>query len=149
MRVGLIEAEALETLGVTEHLTPLLGQGDDLTCKRLLPGHADVKDLLGFLASGKTAEGRQTRRDASRILGLAHAVLLGDPKKRCDAIGADRQTDVIEPECRGGLELEGKIGSQLLSQSGRGHGGNQRLTLGAGVMREPLELENLLARKQA
>ena len=55
MRGALREAQALKTLWVSEHLTPLLGQGDDLACKRLLPGHADIQDLLGFLASGKTA----------------------------------------------------------------------------------------------
>ena len=42
-----------------------------------------------------------------------------------------------------------KIGSKLLTQGGRGHGVNERLTLGQGVVREPLGLENLLALKQA
>ena len=149
MRGALSEAQALKTLWITEHLTSLRGQGDDLACKRLLPGHADLKDLLGFLASGKTAEGRQTKGDSRRILGLTHAVLLGHPKQRFDGIGADRQTDVIEPECRGGLELEVKIGAKLLTQGGRGHAFNQRLALGAAVVREPLHLENLLALKQA
>jgi len=149
MRGALRSAQALKTLWVPEPLTPLRGPRAALTCKRLLPGYADVKHLLGFLASGKTAEGRQTQGDASRILGLAHAVLLGHPTKRCDGIGADRQADMIEPECRGGLELVVKRGSKLLTQSGRGHGVNQRLALGSAVVREPLALENLLARKQA
>jgi hypothetical protein len=56
---------------------PLLGQGDDLPCKRLLPGHAAVKELLGFLASGKTASGRQTKSDASRIVGRAQQAATG------------------------------------------------------------------------
>jgi hypothetical protein len=73
MRGALREAQALKTLWVREHLTPLRGQGDALACKRLLPGHADLQDVLGFLARGKTAEGRQTQGDTSRILGLAHA----------------------------------------------------------------------------
>ncbi len=149
MRGALSSAQALKTLWVSEHLAPLRGQRNALTCKRLLPGHADVKHLLGFLARGKTAEGRQTKRDASRILGLADAVLLGHPKQRFDGIGTDRHADLIEPECRGGLELVGKIGSKLLTQNGRGHRVNQRLALGAAVVREPLALENLLARKQA
>ena len=59
------------------------------------------------------------------------------------------QADVIEPECRSGLQLEVKIGAKLLTQRGRGHGCNQRCTLGSGVVREPLELENLLALQQA
>src|SRR5207245_10574721 len=76
-------------------------------------------------------------------MALRHA------EKRFDGIGADRQADVIEPECRGGLQLEVKIGAKLLTQSGRGHGVNQRVTLGSGVVREPLDLENLLALQQA
>ena len=55
MRVGLLAAQTLKTLWVTQYLAPLLGQGDDLTCKFLLPGPADVKHLLGFLPRGKTA----------------------------------------------------------------------------------------------
>jgi len=47
-------AQTFKALRVRQHLTPLLGQGADLTCKRLLPRHADVKHLLGFLPSGKT-----------------------------------------------------------------------------------------------
>src|SRR5712691_8806632 len=42
-----------------------------------------------------------------------------------------------------------KIGSQLLTQSGRGHGFNQRLALTPGVVREPLRLENFLALQEA
>ncbi len=58
MRGGLIEAETFETLRVPQHLAPLLGQGDELTCDLSLPRHTDLKDLLGFLASGKTAQSR-------------------------------------------------------------------------------------------
>ena len=112
------DAQTLKTLWVTQHLTPLFGQGGELRCDLLLPRDADLKYLLGFLASGQTAEGRQTKGDASGILGLAHAVLLGHPKKRCDGIGADRQADMIEPECFSGLELVVKLGSKLLTQSG-------------------------------
>ena len=106
------------------------------------------KHLLGFLPSGHTAQGRQAKRDASRILRLAHPVVLGHPEKRFDGIGADRQADVIEPERLGGLELELEIGPKLPAQGGRGHGVNQRLALGQGVVREPLGFENLLARQQ-
>ena len=93
MRSALRQAQTLKTLWVTQHLAPLLGQGDDLTGELLLPRHADLKHLLGFLPSGKTAQGRQAKRDASRILRLAHPVLLGHPEKRFDGIGADRQAD--------------------------------------------------------
>ena len=70
----MLAAESLKTLWVSEHLTPLLGQRDDLTCKRLLPDHADVKHLLGFLPSGNPTQGRQTKGDASRIRDLAAQV---------------------------------------------------------------------------
>jgi len=55
MRRALRDAQTLKTLWVTQHLAPLLGQGDDLPCDLLLPRHADVKHLLGFLPRGKTA----------------------------------------------------------------------------------------------
>jgi hypothetical protein len=51
---------------------------------------------------------------------------------------------VSKAECGGGLKLEVKIGAKLLTQGGRGHAFNQRLTLGSAVVREPLALENLL-----
>lgn len=134
MRRGLLKAEALETLRVPQHLTPLRGQGDDLTGKHLLSGHADVKDLLGFLPRGNTTQGRQAKRYAIGILRLAHPPKLGHAKKRFDGIGADRYPDVIEPESRGSLELEVKRGAKLLTQCGRGHGGNKRLALGTAVV---------------
>ncbi len=111
-------AQTLETLWVAQHLVALLGQGDELTRDLLLPGDADLKHLLGFLTSRYAAQGWQAQRYASRILGLAHPMLLGHPEKRFNAIGADRQADVIEPECRGGLQLEGKIGSKLPAYRG-------------------------------
>ena len=110
MRDALRGAQTLKTLWVPQHLATLLAQRDDLACHLLLSGHADLKDLLGFLASGKTAASREAQGDASRILGLPHTVWLGDPKKRCDGIGAERQADVLAPEGLGGLKLEGKRG---------------------------------------
>ncbi len=139
----------LETLRMAQHLAPLLGQGGELSCNLSLSRDADLQDLLGFLPGGQAAQGRQAEGDASRILRLAHPMALGHPEQRFDGIGTDRQTDVIEPECRSGLQLEVKIGAKLLTQSGRGHGGNQRCTLGSGVVREPFDLKNLLALKQA
>ena len=147
MRVGLIEAQTLKTLWVIQYLAPLLGQGDDLTCEFLLPGPADVKHLLGFLTSRKTAQSLQAQRHAIRILRLTRPMALGHPKKRFDGIGADRQADMIQPEVRGRLQFEIKIGSKLLTQGGRGHSVNQRLALSAAVVRESLDLENLLALK--
>jgi hypothetical protein len=149
MRGSLLEAETLETLRVAQHLAPLLGQGGEWIGELLLGFHTYLKHLLGFLPSGNAAEGRQAKRNAMRILRLTHPMSLGHPEQRFDRIGADRQADMIEPERRGGLQLEVKLGSQLLTQSGRGHGVNQRLALTPGVVREPLRLENFLALQQA
>src|SRR4029453_989415 len=110
MRAALSSVQTFKTLWVTQHLTPLLGQGDELTGELSLPRHADLKHLLGFLPCGKTAQGRQGKSDSSRILRLAHPVLLGHPEKRFDSIGANRQANVIEPECLGDLKLERQIG---------------------------------------
>ena len=142
------QAETLETLRMAQHLAPLLGQGGELRCDLVLSCDADLQDLLGFLPGGQAAQGRQVQGDASRLLRLAHPMALGHPAKRCDGIGTDRQADVIEPECRSGLQLEVKRGAKLLTQRGRGHGGNQRGTLGSGVVRASFDLEHLLARKQ-
>jgi len=117
MRDALRCAQTLKTLWVPQHLATLFAQRDDLACHLLLSGHADLKDLLGFLASGKTAASREAQGDASRLLGLPHTVWLGDPKKRCDGIGADRQADVLEPEGLGGLKLEGKRGVKRQASS--------------------------------
>ena len=148
MRSALSDAQTLKTLWVTQHLAPLLGQGDDLPGDLLLPRHADVKHLLGFLPRGKTAQGRQAKRDSSRILGLAHSMLLGHPEQRFDGIRTDWQADVSQAECLGGLQLELEIGPKLLAQSSRRHRFHQWLTLGQGVVREPLRFENLLALKE-
>jgi hypothetical protein len=94
---------------MAQHLAPLLGQGGELSCDLLLSRDADLKDLLGFLPGGQAAQGRQAQGDASRILSLAHPMALGHPEKRFDGIGTDRQADVIEPECRSGLQLEVKL----------------------------------------
>jgi hypothetical protein len=130
---------------VTPYLTPLLGQGDDLTCKRLLPRNAAVKHPLGFLPHGQTAEGRKTQGDASRILALAHTMVLGHSTKRCNGIGADRQADVGEPEGLRGLQLERKRGVKLRASSGGGHGVEERWTLGQGGMRESCGFAKRLA----
>jgi hypothetical protein len=103
---------------MAQHLVSLLGQGDELTRALLLPGDADLKHLLGFLTSRYAAQGWQAKRYASRILGLAHPMVLGHPEKRCNALGADRHADVIEPEGRGGPQLEVKIGSKLPAHRG-------------------------------
>ena len=145
MRGGLLKAETREMLRVPQHLAPLLAQGGALSGELLLPCHTHPKHLLSFLPSGNAAERRQAQRNAIRILRLAHPMALGHTEERFDRIGADWQADVIEPQCRGGLQLEVKRGAKLLTQSARGHGGNQRLALGPGVVREPLHLENLLA----
>src|SRR5437879_2029380 len=57
---------------------------------------------------------------------------------RFDGIGADWQAEVIEPEGLGGPEFEVEIGAKLPTQSGRGHGVNQRFAPGSGVVTEPL-----------
>src|SRR5712691_2709479 len=122
MRGALSDAQTLKTLWVTQHLAPLLGQGDDLTCDLLLPRHADVKHLLGFLPSGHTAQSRQAKRHAIGIRRLTHPMAFDDAEKRFDGIGADRQADVIEPEGLRGLKLERKIGVKLQEKRGRGKG---------------------------
>ena len=111
-------AQTFETLWVAQHLVSLRGQGDELTRDLLLPGDADLKHLLGFLTSRHAAQGWQVKRYASRILDLAHPVWLGHPEKRCNALGADRQADGIEPECRGGLQLEVQRGAKLPAHRG-------------------------------
>jgi len=149
MRDALSAAQTLKTLWVPQHLAPLRGQRNDLRWHLVLPRHADVKHLLGFLPRGHTAQGRQAKRHATHIRRLTPPMARGHAAKRCDGIGADRHADVIQPACRGGLALEVKRGAQRLTQSGRGHGIKQRLALGAGVVREPRALEHRLARTQA
>ena len=145
----MLKAETREMLRVPQHLAPLLAQGGAWSGELLWPCHTHPQHLLGFLPRGNAAEGRQAQRQAMRILCLAHPMALGHTEERCDRIGADWHADVIEPKGRGGLQLEVKRGAKLLTQSARGHGGNQRLALGPGVVREPLHLKNLLALQQA
>src|SRR5216683_3507281 len=118
MRVALIQAETLETLRVAQHLAPLLGQGGELPCDLSLSGHTDGKYLLSFFPSWHAAQGRQAKCNARRILRLAHAMAFGHPEKGFDGIGAERQADVIQAQCLGGLKLDLKIGSKLQAQSG-------------------------------
>jgi len=103
---------------VAHHLVSLRGQGAALPWDLLLPGDADRKPLLGFRTSRHAAPGGQVKRDASRILGWAHPVVLGHPEKRCTARRADRHAEVSEPEWRGGLQLDGKRGAQLPAHRG-------------------------------
>ena len=149
MRVGWSQDETLKTLRVPQHLAPLPGQGGELRREFLLSRHTHLEHLFRFLPSGNPAQGREAKRHAIGIRSLAHPMALGHTEKRFDGIGADRQADVIAPECCGGLQLEVKLGSKLLTQSGRGHGFNQRLAPAPGVVREPLRLKNLLALQEA
>ncbi len=149
MRGGWLEAETLETLRVPQHRAPLRAQGGAGSGELWWPCPTHPQPLLGFLPRGNAAEGRQAQRHALRLLRLAPPMALGHAEQRCDRLGADWQADVSAPEWRGGLQLEGKRGANLLTQSARGPGGNQRLALGPGVVREPLHLEHLLALQQA
>jgi len=149
MRVGWSQHETLKTLRVPQHLAPLPSQGGAWRGACLLSRHTHLEHLFSFLPRGNTAQGREAKCQAMGIRRLAHPVARGHAEQRCDGIGADRHADVIQPESRGGCQLEVKRGAQLLTQRGRGHGCNQRLALGSGVVREPLHLKNLLARKQA
>src|SRR5216684_7664167 len=123
MRGGLLKAETLEMLRVPQHLAPLLAQGGALSGALVLPCHTHPQHLLGFLPRGNAAEGRQAQRHAMRLLRLAPPMALGHAEQRCDRLGADWQADVSAPEWRGGLQLEGKRGANLLTQSARGPGG--------------------------
>ena len=51
MRDALRCVQTLKTLWVPQHLATLFAQRDDLAGHLLLSGHADLKDLLSFLAS--------------------------------------------------------------------------------------------------
>jgi hypothetical protein len=143
------QAQTLETLWVAQHLTPLFGHRGDLTGALVLPRHRHRQDLLGFFSRGHTAEGRETKRHTTCILRLAHPMPLGHPAKRCDGIGADRHAHVIQPQGGGGFQLVDKRGATFPAQRGGGHRRTQRLTLCQGGVREPLPLDNLLARPQA
>jgi hypothetical protein len=118
MRLALIPAETLETLRVPQHRTALRGQGDQLTRDLLLPRPTDRKDLLGFCTSRHAAQGGEAQRHASGILGVAHPMVLGHPAKRCDALGADRHANVLEPKGFGRCKLALKRGAQRSASSG-------------------------------
>ena len=59
-----------------------------------------------------------------------------------------RHAEGLAPERRGGLQRESKRGATRLTPGGRGHGCHERLALGSAVVRESVDLANLLARKQ-
>ncbi len=145
MRLALTLAQTLELLAMAQYLAPLLGQRGELPRDVVLSRHADPEHLLGLLSDWRTTQGRHTKRDAGCILRLAHTVALGHPEKRFDRIGADWQADVVEPSGLGGLELIRQIGAKLLAHGGRGYAADQRLTLGQGVVGEPLGFKNALA----
>jgi hypothetical protein len=147
VRRALRPAEALETLRVPQHLTPLLGQGGERRWELLLPGRTDSEDLCGFLPSRRPASGWPAQRDASRLLRLAHAVVLGDPKERCTRIGADGHADVLEPQGLSGGKLDRQRGATLLAHRGCGHRCTPRCALGQGVMGAPRGCAHLLARQ--
>ncbi len=83
MRLLLIHASTFEALWVRQHLASLCRQGGQT-------------NLSGFLASRHPAQRSQAKRDARRLLRLAHPVLLGHTDKRCDRIRTDRQSDLLE-----------------------------------------------------
>ena len=114
----------------------------------LLLSHADLKHLLGFLPSWGATEGGQAQRHATRILDLAHAVLLGHAEERCDRIGADRQADMVETTRCSGLELLVERARTLAAHRPRRDRVDQRLALGQGVVREAVGCEPLLAGQQ-
>ena len=115
METRLLPAQALQTVEIGQHLTPLFGQGGATTSHLVLLSHADLKHLLGFFPSRRATQSGQAQRDAIRILDFAYPVLFGQPEKRFDGIGADREADVVETERRGGLELVLKIARKLMA----------------------------------
>src|SRR2546427_1514718 len=147
MRVGLIEAETLETLRVPQHLASLLGQRGERTDAFWLFRHTHLEHLFSFFPSGNPAQGRQAKRQAIYIRSLAYPMARGHAEKRCDGISTDGQADVLQAEGRGGLQLERERGAQRLAQRSRRHRFNQWRTLGQGMVRAPWGFENLLARK--
>jgi hypothetical protein len=82
---------------VREHLASLLDEGGDRCRPLVLPGHADLQNLLGLLPSGLAAKRRQAKGDARCIRGLADPVALAHAEQRFDGIGADRHSHLIEP----------------------------------------------------
>ena len=105
METRLLPAQALKTVWIGPHLTPLCGQGEATTGHLVLLRPADLKHLLGFLPSRRATQSGQAQREAIGILDLAYPVLFGHPEQRCDRIRADREADAVETARRGGLEL--------------------------------------------
>ncbi len=141
----LIRAQALKRVRVGQHHTALLGQRGALGGDGLLRSHADVKHLTGFFPGWNATEGGQAKRHATRILDLAHPVLLGQAEKRFDWIGANRQADVIEAERRGSLELIVEIAGKLAAHRHGRDRVDERRALGQCVVREALGFELFLA----
>jgi len=148
MEMGSLLAQALKSVWVGQHFTPLLGQRGAATGDRWLLSHAHLKHLLGFLSGWRATQGRHTQRDLMGILDLPSPVLLGHAEKRVAGIGADRQADLSKTELLGGLEWVLESGSKLAAHRPRGARVDQGLALGQRVMREALRVENLLARQQ-
>jgi len=146
--IGIL-TETLEALRVREDLTPLLGKRGERRGERGLPGHTDLQDLFRFLASRHPAQRREAKGNAIGILRLTHPVTLGHAKERCDRIGTDRQTDLIEPSRGGALELIRERGGKLQTPGGRWHGAGKRFARRQGGGREALGFENLWAGQQS
>ena len=148
MGMGLRLAHTLKSVWAGQHFTPLLGHRGATTSGLLLLRHADRKHLRGFLPGGRAAEGGQAQREALGILALAHPVLLGHPEKGFDRIGADGQTDVVEPKHRGRLELVLERVRTLAAHRGGRHRVDKRLARCQRVVTEAPGFEHLLACQQ-
>ena len=105
METRLLPAQALKTVWIGQHRTPLFGQGGATTGHLVLLRHTDRKHLLGFLPSRRAPQSGQAQREAIGILALADPVLFGHPEQRCDRSRADREADAVETARRGGLEV--------------------------------------------
>ena len=101
-----MHASTFEALWVRQHLASLCRQGGQTTGACVLSGHTDLKDLYGFLASRHPAQRRQAKRDARRLLRLAHPVWRGHTDKRCDRIRTDRPSDMSVTFLRSHPELQ-------------------------------------------
>ena len=89
--------QALQALGMTEDLAPLLDKRGERRRALMLLGHADLQDLRGLLASRRPTKGGQAKGEASRIVDLAHPMAFAHAKERCDRIGPERHAHVSEP----------------------------------------------------
>ena len=104
MEIRLLPAQALKTVWMGPHLTPLCGQGGATTGHRVLLRHAALQHRLGFLPSRRATQSGPAQREAMGLLDLASPVLCGHPAQRGDRISAAREAAAVEPERRGGLE---------------------------------------------